>query len=116
MVSRYDNRPTAINRSTRDEKLFEKRGIKFINQFKTARLNYPSVQERAMLSNSPTVVWKMGNRFYKMANEYYGNPKYWWLIAWYNQAPTESHIPVGVTIKIPMPFDKAYAIYLRNGG
>jgi nucleoid-associated protein YgaU len=64
--------------------------------------------------DSRTVVWKVGDRFYKMANKYYGDPTYWWVIAWFNQTPTESHVVVGTTLEVPLPLDRALAIYYRR--
>ena len=113
MPSRYDNRKTAINNSEMYKKQFENRGVKFVRQYKTANISYPTLQERSFL-DSPTRVWTVGDRFYKLADQYYGDSTYWWIIAWYNQAPTESHIRVGDVIEIPLPFDRAMSIYARR--
>ena len=50
-------------------------------------------------------IWKTGDRYFKLANQYYQNPEYWWVIASYNQAPTEGHLKVGDVIFIPTPLD-----------
>ena len=36
--------------------------------------------------------------------KYYGDAEYWWLIAWYNNKPTESHFKLGDVVYIPLPF------------
>jgi nucleoid-associated protein YgaU len=113
MASRYDNIEISRNSSERDKKKMKKRGIKFVNQFRTPNISYPTEEEQAFL-DSRTVVWKVGDRFYKMANKYYGDPTYWWVIAWFNQAPTESHVVVGTTLEVPLPLDRALAIYYRR--
>jgi len=51
-------------------------------------------------------VWKTGDRFYKLADTYYGNPEYWWVIARYNQTPTEGHLRAGSVIIIPTPINR----------
>jgi hypothetical protein len=51
-------------------------------------------------------VWKRGDRFFKFASKYYGNPKYWWVLAWYNQRPTESFFKFGDIIEIPLPLNQ----------
>jgi len=56
-------------------------------------------------------VWATGDRYHKLSAIYYKNPKYWWLIAWYNQTPTEAHVKVGELIYIPMPLERALASY-----
>ena len=113
MASRYDNRKIGRNSSERYSRQFKKRGVDFIRQFKTANVTYPSANERASL-NSATVVWGVGSRFYKLANEYYGDPTYWWLIAWYNQTPTEAHVQVGSVVEIPLPFESVMSLYMRR--
>jgi hypothetical protein len=50
-------------------------------------------------------IWRTGDRYFKLANTYYGNPEYWWIIAAYNQAPTEGHLRVGDIVFIPTPLD-----------
>ena len=86
-----------------------KRGVKFIDQYETPVLNHPDVSQ---ITNIERVshVWKLGDRFYKLADANYGDPRYWWVIAWYNQLPTESHVEVGQVIYIPTPLDRALAI------
>jgi nucleoid-associated protein YgaU len=54
-------------------------------------------------------IWKTGDRYYKLAERYYGRPQYWWAIALYNNKPTEGHIKLGDTIRVPLPLEK----YLR---
>jgi len=39
---------------------------------------------------------------YKLANQYYGEPRYWWVIAWYNGLPAETEIENGSVIYIPV--------------
>ena len=55
-------------------------------------------------------IWKTGDRFYKLAEKYYSNPEYWWIIARYNQKPTEGHLRQGDVIVIPTPLDKLLEI------
>jgi len=35
----------------------------------------------------------------------------WWVIAWFNKLPTESHIKLGDVIYIPMPLNEILKIY-----
>ena len=46
-------------------------------------------------------VWSRGDRFYKLAKDFYGDVNYWWVIALFNNAPTEQHILIGEEIFIP---------------
>jgi len=51
-------------------------------------------------------IWSTGDRFYKLAAKHYGNPEYWWVIAHYNQRPTEANMSLGDMIRIPLPLEK----------
>jgi len=55
--------------------------------------------------------WTLGDRFFKLAHEYYGDPEMWWVIAWFNQTPTESHVDPGDLIYIPSPLDQITSFY-----
>lgn len=86
-----------------------KRGVKFIDQYETPVLNHPTSEQIASIGRI-SHIWKHGDRFFKLAHENYGDSRYWWVIAWYNQLPTESHVEVGQVIYIPVPLDKALNI------
>lgn len=46
-------------------------------------------------------LWKVGSRFYKLAYEHYGDATLWWIIAFYNKKPTDSHVKIGEVIYVP---------------
>ena len=48
-------------------------------------------------------IWKTGDRYYKLASKFYGKPELWWVIAMFNQRPTEGHLRKGDVIEIPVP-------------
>ena len=54
--------------------------------------------------------WSSGDKFYKLAHKYYGDSKLWWVIAWFNQMPTEGFVSYGDVIEIPMPLEKVFQI------
>lgn len=56
--------------------------------------------------------WKVGDRFYKLSEKYYGTTEYWWIIARFNKKPTEAHLKIGETLQIPLPAWKAIQ-YIR---
>jgi hypothetical protein len=93
--------------------VLRKRGVSYIDQYATPILNHPNAQQISSLRRI-SHVWKMGDRFYKLADKYYGDSRYWWVIAWYNQVPTESHIETGQVLRIPTPLNKILAL-LREG-
>jgi nucleoid-associated protein YgaU len=105
MVSRYDNRKTGINDDEKYENKFEKRNTVSIQQFLTPKLKHPTVDQIANLT-TVEVVWIEGDRYWKLASQYYNDPKMWWVIAWFNKAPTEQHLSIGDMVVIPLPLTK----------
>mgnify|MGYP001198828045 FL=1 len=81
---------------------FNKNKKAFLAKKATADLNYPSFND-IMLFKYEVYVWTVGDHYYKLAQRFYGDPRYWWVIAWFNKKPTESHVAVGDLIRIPTP-------------
>lgn len=105
MASRYDNRDIVINDEEQYETTFKDRDVNFIRQYTTPKLKYPTAEEISQL-NLIGHIWAIGDRFYKLAYQFYGDSELWWIIAQYNRLATESHISVGDTIYVPLPLNK----------
>ena len=101
-MNRLDRRRELLNDEETYKEVFDERGVKHIVQYASPHMIYPTASEIARLSQI-THVWKRGDRFFKLAHKHYGNSQYWWIIAWYNQTPTESHVQLGQIIRIPKP-------------
>ena len=110
MASRYEKRIIFRNKNDLYESVFENRNIKHIRHFNTPKLRYPKPGEIARLQRV-THIWKVGDRYYKLAAKYYGNARYWWVIAWFNQRPTEGHLKQGDRIRIPLPIERILEYY-----
>ena len=89
--------------------LIKKRGIKKAVQYETPILKHPTVADRIELKTAAHI-WKYGDRFYNLASKYYGDVTYWWVIAWYNIAPTEAHLKTGDIIEIPVDIEQALKV------
>ena len=103
---RYDDRPLLVNRNNaiyREQ--FFNRGVQHIIQYISPELRYPTPYEISQLQLEGHV-WTLGDRYYKLAHEYYGSSRFWFVIAWFNQAPTESHLEAGQLIRIPLPLER----------
>ena len=111
-MPRNDGRRKFRNNNKLYETVLDDKDIKVIRQYTTPILSHPTPKQRASLQNIPHI-WKLGDRFYKLAHEHYGDSNYWWVIAWYNLAPTENHLILGTTIQIPFPLSKVLS-YLRS--
>lgn len=108
--TRYDNREMFLNDNKEYYKVFFKdRDVKHIFQYGTARFNYPTNQQINSLQSIP-YIWGSTDKLYNLAQEYYQDPKMWWVIAWYNKKPTESDFKVGDIIYIPQPLQEVLAL------
>jgi hypothetical protein len=98
-MPRYIGRGTVDNNTDQYKDLFDDRGVDTITHYETLELNspnysaaYPSIEH----------IWKRGDKLFKLSYEYYGTYKHWWLIALYNNKPTDAHYTDGDSIDIPI--------------
>lgn len=109
MINRYSNRRVLNNSLEMYDNTFLERNVKFINHYSTAKFIYPDESNISTI----TIVnhtWSLGDRFYKLAHKYYGDAKDWWVIAKFNNLPTESHVKLGDVILIPTPIEQVIQI------
>ena len=110
MTSRYENRIVLRNKNEQYKEMFENRNVSFIRHYDTPILDHPDdgdVDSLAIIQH----LWSVGDRYYKLADKHYNLSKYWWVIAWYNQAPTEAHLMPGDIIYIPLPLERVLSTY-----
>ena len=81
-----------------------------IKQFSSENLRYPNFDEITSMEII-NHTWKYGSRLYKLANDYYGSPSYWWVMAWFNKIGSENDISFGNSIMIPKPLDYVLLTY-----
>jgi len=92
------------------EKLLEDRGINEIRFYPAQTM--PSVKG-VRFRNLKTIshTWKLGDRYWKLADQHYGDGRLWWVIAKFNYRPTESHVKAGDKLLIPSPLSDVLALY-----
>lgn len=90
--------------------IFKKRGVRSIDSFSTAVLAYPNPSELASLKEE-TEVWKVGTKYFNLAQKYYDNEEYWWIIAWYNLRPLETDFRPGDVVFIPTPLSEILSAF-----
>jgi nucleoid-associated protein YgaU len=110
MPVRNNKRTIRINDNELYEEIFEGRSVKFIRQYLTMEINYPTPDQQMALQ-SVSHVWAIGDRFYKLAHEFYGDSRFWWVIAWYNKKPTEGHVQIGDVLAIPQPLSRVLRFF-----
>ncbi len=99
-MARYNSQTAILNDSRYYDFLKKKRGVKNILHFATPVLYNPGLSARTMITTT-VHLWSVGDHFYKIAHDYYGDSRFWWVIAWYNGYPTEADIKIGARIEIP---------------
>ena len=111
MTSRYINTKFFKNKLRIYDNVFEDRGVKHINQYMTAKFKPLTASQRASIRVTE-VMWQPGDRLEKLASAAYGDGSYWWLIARYNNKPTDAHYTVGDQVLIPGPFSLIRSFYI----
>jgi len=99
---RYYQRRTIRNAAPQYSNILDARGRFGITHYTTPQLtkfNYIELEKLEKIHH----IWTTGDRFYKLAYEYYENTTIWWVIAHLNQKPTESHCVIGEEIAIYLP-------------
>tara|TARA_Y100000310_G_C20368182_1_gene662232 strand:+ start:145 stop:477 length:333 start_codon:yes stop_codon:yes gene_type:complete len=102
---RYGMNRIITNASDTYEEVLKERGVPRIRQFATPKLRHLNPKQVRQL-NRVTHMWRVGDRYYKLAYKHYGDSRFWWVIAWYNRKPTESHVTLGSIIYIPTPLEE----------
>tara|TARA_R110000744_G_scaffold180181_2_gene299234 strand:- start:503 stop:838 length:336 start_codon:yes stop_codon:yes gene_type:complete len=102
---RYKNQKVFINDIETYKLYLKKRGLNHVKQYSTPKMFYPTdIQAK---TNFTTIkrIWGTGDKYFKLADEYYDDPTMWWVIAFYNQKPTESHVKLGDIVYVPTPLE-----------
>ena len=105
-MARYHKTEIFNNSSEYYKPLRQSRNLKNIQHYETPVIYNPGVVDRMVVAATDHI-WKYGDRYYKLAHQYYGDARYWWVIAWYNGRPTESHMNFGEIIAIPLNIQDA---------
>ncbi len=101
---RYFNRNIFLNTREAYRRYLKKRGKENIIQYATGKFKHPTAKESLQL-NVVNHIWQSGDKYFKLADQYYSDPEMWWVIALYNQKPTEFHVNAGDIIYVPTPLD-----------
>ena len=102
-MSRYLRRDEAINNTERWDNVLKKRNVKTITQYVTVPLKEYEEENLDTIEHT----WKVGDKFWALADAFYGDAKYWYLIARHNNMPTEANVSLGDIIKIPINLSQA---------
>jgi len=109
-MSRYEGRKIKRNANRLYNNVFKDRDVIYIRQYTTA-VHGPLTAEQLERIQVIDHTWTLGDRFYKLADKHYGDSELWWVIAWFNMTPTESHLELGDSLSIPFPLEIVLSYY-----
>tara|TARA_R100000005_G_C4970685_1_gene183802 strand:- start:112 stop:462 length:351 start_codon:yes stop_codon:yes gene_type:complete len=113
MARRSDYRELFLNNNELYEKTLRDKGLKNIEHYGRLLLEGMTPKEIKELTISDHI-WKTGDRFYKLAYEYYGDARYWWIIAFFNKRPIDNLCKLGDVINIPLPLEDVLYYITKN--
>lgn len=108
MYSRYLERIAVSNDMKNYRENVQKGNTNFVH-YTTPFLKVPNKEQKSQI-NIIYHTWAATDRFYKLAHQYYLDPKLWWVIAKFNLVPTESIVQIGDVLEIPTPVDVAISL------
>lgn len=111
-MDRYSKIPKLINDNPLYGTLMKQRFVKQFNQYSTVSYNYPTDEQLATI-DFDSYVWKAGDRYWKLADKFYNDSTYWWVIGFINKKPIDSDNEVGDVIYVPTDIMKV--LYLIEG-
>ena len=109
-MDRYRNRQLVRNNLPQYESMLKERGRNFVVTYSTEETQPLSDSDIREVKTIP-YRWGHADKFYKLAAEYYGDVSKWWIIAWYNQTPTENHLELGDIVYIPSDPEELIALW-----
>jgi nucleoid-associated protein YgaU len=109
MPTRYNKAREVTNDSEYYAPLRKSRNLKQIKHYATIKVKNPTVSDRSSVKVSRHI-WKYGDRLYNLSSKFYGDPRYWWVIAWWNAYGVEADIKTGATLAIPLNLERALKI------
>jgi len=102
MPNRFSNRGTIdLTKADMFQQIKQRRSLDAVSLYSTAKFKKISDLELEDLEYQ-SYIWARGDRFYKLAADFYENPDFWWVIALFNGTPTEQHVGLGEEIFIPL--------------
>ena len=108
-MSRYKESRKATNKDDMYKDVLDRKGVRSITQYRVRRMKQVDENTKQRI-RFDQYIWKYGDTYQMLASRYYSDPKMWWVIASFNNKPTESHLEIGDTIKIPLNISEAMQV------
>ena len=106
-----EKRDILLNNHELYKKKLKDRGVKSFKHYSKMKMsNITSEDMKNLTILDHTFV--TGDSLAKLSYKYYGDTRYWWILAVFNKKPIDNLIKMGDTIHIPLPIEEAH--YLIN--
>ena len=103
-VSRYSKNSIVRTSEISYDDALSRRGVSHIDHYSFEKfkiLKIRDIEDIKLVDH----IWVSSDRFYKLSSQYYGDPTYWWIIAYYNSTPLETDVEIGQNLQIPTPLE-----------
>lgn len=111
MIDRNEKRDILLNNHKLYKKKLRERGIKSFRHYSKMKLTKVTPDDMANLTIIDHI-FATGDSLAKLAFKYYGDTRYWWIIAVFNEKPIDNLIKIGDIMHIPLPLEEVH--YLIN--
>tara|TARA_Y100001937_G_scaffold128371_1_gene204263 strand:+ start:2502 stop:2846 length:345 start_codon:yes stop_codon:yes gene_type:complete len=114
MLDRNEKRDILVNDHPLYRKMIKERGIEFIRHFSKMKISYIPPESMGNLTIVDHV-YATGDSLMKLAHRYYGDVRYWWILAAFNKKPIDNLIKLGDIVHIPFPLEEAAYLLDKDG-
>ena len=114
MLDRNEKRDILVNEHPLYKKMIKDRGAGFIRHFSKMRIAYISPEAMETLTIIDHI-YQTGDSLMKISHKYYGDVRYWWIIAAFNKKPIDNLIELGDVVHIPFPLEEAAYLLNKDG-
>ena len=111
MTDRNEKREIFLNDHEFYKKKLRDRGIPFFRHYSKMKISHITPDDMDNLSILDHI-YKTGDSLSKLAFQYYGDTRHWWVLAAFNKKPIDNLIKIGDTIHIPLPLNEV--VYLLD--
>lgn len=113
MIDRNEKRDILLNNHKLYKKKLRERGIKSFRHYSKMKLTKVTPDDMANLTIIDHI-FVTGDSLAKLAFKYYGDTRYWWIIAVFNEKPIDNLIKIGDIMHIPLPLEEAHYLINRD--
>ena len=113
MLDRNEKREILLNDHSFYKKKLKDRGLAFFRHYskmKISKIVQEDLKDLTILDH----VYATGDSLSKMSHKYYGDSRYWWVLAAFNKKPIDNLIKTGDIIHVPLPLGEIMYLLTRD--